>query len=599
MDKHKRSSYPPPSCVLLLLSVSLFYVSTVRAIICPSSCRCDRRERSVACSGYNYLGLPKMNVPPAVRTFSLTNQSILYFDDTWSDLGLDLREIKLINCQVSNMSANALRGFGRLRILHLNFNSLSEVPYCISNSSSIRDLRMSDNEIDSLSVDTFQSLSELRILELAYNWISELPDEIFWNLSELRVIDLSNNMIGYITRWTFINQTKLTDLNISNNQVTSLSFGWLNSLTKLWDLKLHGLFTDAPRFDNISTQVDNLIQLSDGLEFSNIEILDISYNYLTEIPCHCWETMKTLITLRMVGNSFETVPSYCFSELRDLHDISLDHNSISHLGQFAFANVMHLRSIELAGNNITHLPPNFMNGSKLVTYLNLDQNQFTYLPSSFVIHGMLDRLNMQNNLIDNISETAFMDLPKLSMLDFRGNRLTSLTTELKSAWSLRFVQMIANEISFVDEDAFSNNTRLQGIWLDYNRLSTISYETFLPLPRLVVVSLKYNPWYCDCRIKWMHTQVQIEMGLPQYEWLAIDKKIRCSAPKRLKKVFMRAIKYPNKLICSSFPPPLTIKLIVGISLSIVGLSTALYIIQLYCKARKLERNGGDPGKCIP
>lgn len=575
------------------------FITVTSSLICPRYCHCDRRERSISCSvPYTYTSLPVNHVPQSVRSFGLINQSLFAFNDSWSSMNLDLREIRTINCFIYNMSHDALRGFGRLRVLHLDMNYLTEIPYCVSNSSSIRDLRMSENSIQELPPGIFDNLTQLRILQLAGNYILQVPSTTFQLLSELRVLNLSDNRIRAITKWTFANLTKLTDLDLSKNEVTNLNFGWLDSLTNLWVLKLSDFFGEVLLEDReLET---NLLGLSEGLEFENLESLDISKNSLTEIPCYRWGTMTTLFYLTMDENNFNFVNGSCFSELGDLHELRINNANISVIETCAFCNMNHLHSLDLGNNFISFLPRRIFENSKLIRILKLDENYLTYLSDDFLYLPFLENLYLMKNEIRNISEFAFRSMPSLILLDLKGNKLTSITTEFWSARSLRYIQLVRNKIRYVDEEAFSNCTFIQVIFLAENRITTMKKETLTRLRHLQKVTLEKNKWECDCNLRWMHHD---DKSIPksrkdEMHWIRDLHDVRCASPERFKRHHIHAIKYSHNMICSSFPPPLTIKLIVNISLAIVGLSTALYIIQLYCKARKVERHSDDIGKCL-
>ncbi|XP_072191810.1 leucine-rich repeat-containing protein 66 [Excalfactoria chinensis] len=171
---------------------------------------------------------------------------------------------------------------------------------------------------------------------------------------------------------------------------------------------------------------------------------------------------------------------------------------------------------------------------------------------------MLKHLNLSNNLISEISITAFRSLPVLETLNLNGNSISTLTldpptpetlgeihhflpalkvlsakrnnlhavpTGLGLLQSLQTVHLSFNGILQIDRNDFHNCSQLKNIYLQNNKIANIHPAAFKDLNKLQVVDLRENPlatilphllinmnifqlkvdlfnssWICNCRL---------------------------------------------------------------------------------------------------
>ncbi|XP_042668258.1 leucine-rich repeat-containing protein 66 isoform X1 [Centrocercus urophasianus] len=175
---------------------------------------------------------------------------------------------------------------------------------------------------------------------------------------------------------------------------------------------------------------------------------------------------------------------------------------------------------------------------------------------------MLKHLNLSNNLISDISVTAFRNLPILETLNLNGNSISTLTlhpptpahgsktlgeihhflpalkvlsagrnnlhavpTGLGLLQSLQTVHLSFNGILQIDLNDFHNCSQLKNIYLQNNKIANIHPDAFKGLNKLQVVDLRENPlttilphllinlnifqlkvdlfnnsWICNCRL---------------------------------------------------------------------------------------------------
>lgn len=65
---------------------------------------------------------------------------------------------------------------------------------------------------------------------------------------------------------------------------------------------------------------------------------------------------------------------------------------------------------------------------------------------------------------------------------------------------LKSLDLQQNDISMVEDGAFTGLTQLTTLLLQHNGLRTASEEILLPMPRLTYLRIYDNPWNCDCAL---------------------------------------------------------------------------------------------------
>lgn len=223
----------------------------------------------------------------------------------------------------------------------------SEVP------TTIKNLYVFKNGIESLSQEDFVELDSLEMLDLSQNKLIELPDHVFEPLSSLHNLDLSANQIIHISKDSFAGLELLERLYLYNNLIESIHPAAFDGLQQLLELKLQGnkltimpalkmshlLLLDL-RFNNIPSPGPNDLQtpkleslklgglglssLNEELlgSFKNLHELDISNNQLTTFP-EVLREAKGLVTLSLAGNPIRPVKWEDFEKLSELQELDI------------------------------------------------------------------------------------------------------------------------------------------------------------------------------------------------------------------------------------------------------------------------------------
>lgn len=74
---------------------------------------------------------------------------------------------------------------------------------------------------------------------------------------------------------------------------------------------------------------------------------------------------------------------------------------------------------------------------------------------------------------------------------------------------LKSLDLQQNDISMVEDGAFSGLSQLTTLLLQHNRLKTATEEVLLPMPRLTYLRIYDNPWSCHCLLDSLIRTLQV------------------------------------------------------------------------------------------
>jgi Leucine-rich repeat (LRR) protein len=208
----------------------------------------------------------------------------------------------------------------------------------------------------------------------------------------------------------------------------------------------------------------------------HINLLDLSHNYIKEIPSHCVSAFHVNLT-NFSFNSIETIDEHAFdtqfetnkldlswNKLKShralnalkplaphLFELDLSHNNLGNnmtTKEFAeiFLHLSRLGKLTITHNNITDLFD--LSKHEKIYYYCLNNNKIKklkpYFPSS------VQSLRIENNLIEVIPDGVFVNFRNLTFLHLQNNRIRTIGV-----------------------NAFKYLPNLQDLYLDKNRLEVI------------------------------------------------------------------------------------------------------------------------------
>lgn len=183
-------------------------------------------------------------------------------------------------------------------------------------------LNLDYNEIKKLPDVIFEGLNKLEIISISNNTISALPSNIF-GLKNLSVLDVHNNIIKRIPHeiWT---SPKLEAINLSSNQLIDFpTFRNHRMRSSSLDINLVCLLLGDNQLS------DNIFDVISGL--SSLNILNLSYNNIYDIPHNAFQNLNDLDELYLSGNQISSLPQDDLKTLRNLKLLHLNCNKLSTL----------------------------------------------------------------------------------------------------------------------------------------------------------------------------------------------------------------------------------------------------------------------------
>ncbi|WBW71620.1 adenylate cyclase [Schizosaccharomyces osmophilus] len=261
-----------------------------------------------------------------------------------------------------------LESLVNLETLNMSYNHFVQIPDSISHLQNLKFLYCTNCEISHVSPE-LGKLSKLTLLDMHANNIKVFPEEV-WQISTLKMVNLSSNILEKIK------------LPMAGAKPLARSVSQLKIMRTLSGSPI----SNTSSSEYIYPSVEELILVDNRLGdesfkvlsfFKEIRILNLSYNYLTEIPNTFLENFSHLNHMFMSGNK--------------LSNISISSNSR-----------ISLESLYVNGNRISSFPKN-ETLSQSLRYLDLGNN------------------NLQSLTVNQSNENSLNIPPKLESLDLSGN----------------------------------------------------------------------------------------------------------------------------------------------------------------------------------
>ncbi|XP_032889224.1 toll-like receptor 7 [Amblyraja radiata] len=401
-----------------------------------------------------------------------------------------------------------------------------------------------------ISPNAFQALRKLKILRLQSNCLTAVLSSWFRYTTNLKMLDLSQNfLVKEIATASFLKYLgSLEGLDMSFNFELKVYHEYLNlsstfsHLRSLQSLKLRGYVFKDLTMDNMRpllqlTQLKlldlgiNFIKLADLQIFSRLpalQIMDLSENKISPSS-----TQGETGSCRPSGHSqpgadsfygFPNQESYfrydkfgrsCKSKDKEYYHLSpVSYNECNR----------HRSTLDLSRNNIFYISPAQFDNLSFIKCLNLSGNALsqTLNGSEFLSLPHLRYLDLSNNRIDLLYESAFQELQELQVLDLSNNNhyfqmeglthrlnfihtltnlsklimsendiYTSADSQLRSN-SLSVLEFRDNQLNYMWSDGnymyiefFENLSNLSRLDLSGNRLAFMPHDVFDHLPPLL------------------------------------------------------------------------------------------------------------------
>lgn len=149
-------------------------------------------------------------------------------------------DLSITSGGLTRIQPNAFQNALNLRTVSISINNqFREIhPQAFAGASSILEVFLTLNRIDTIHSSSFDGLTSLRTLSLAGNQIVRLPPNIFHSLPALEVIALSDNRLYSIAGNTFANNPNLAQIDLARNLINAIGSSFLDRLRRLNFLSL-------------------------------------------------------------------------------------------------------------------------------------------------------------------------------------------------------------------------------------------------------------------------------------------------------------------------------------------------------------------------
>ncbi|XP_057390394.1 PH domain leucine-rich repeat-containing protein phosphatase 2 isoform X2 [Balaenoptera acutorostrata] len=409
----------------------------------------------------------------------------------------------------------------RISTVDLSCHSLEEVPEHLFYSQDITYLNLRHNFMQLErpgGLDTFYKFSQLKGLNLSHNKLGSFP-VLLCEISTLTELNLSCNgfhdlpsQIGNLLKMNHLKtmvienlegNKYITHMDLRDNRLTDLDLSSLCNLEQLHcernqlrELTLSGfslrtLYASSNRLTAVNVYpVPSLLtslELSRNLlecvpdwacEAKKIEILDVSYNLLTEIPMRILSSLS--LRKLMVGhNHVQNLPALV--EHIPLEVLDIQHNLLTRLPDTLFSKALNLRYLNASANSLESLP------SACTGEESLSALQLLYLTNNLLTdqcvpvlvgHPHLRILHLANNQLQTFPASKLNKLEQLEELNLSGNKLKTIPTTIANCKRLHTLVAHSNHISIFPE--ILQLPQIQFVDLSCNDLTEILIPEALP-----------------------------------------------------------------------------------------------------------------------
>ncbi|KAJ7968078.1 Leucine-rich receptor-like kinase family protein [Quillaja saponaria] len=279
--------------------------------------------------------------------------------------------------------------------------------------SSLRELRLSRNQLNGSLEKSLAQLSDLIVLDIAWNSIQGVITEVhLQNFSNLRVLDLSSNHITLNVSSNWIPAFKLDVIGLRSCKVGVTFPKWLRtqknfSSIDISDTNISGIVPDW--FWDISLQIKEISMSGNSLtgkvpdlsDKHELSTLDLSYNAFRGPLPHFPSNMRSI---SLAGNLF-------WGPISSLCDIMTENNVLSNLDLFQ--------------NNLSGPLPNCWTHGRSLIVLNFGTNRLSgTIPDSIGHLTHLGTLILDNNILHGELPSSLRNCTDLIIMHLSRNSLS-------------------------------------------------------------------------------------------------------------------------------------------------------------------------------
>uniref|UniRef100_A0A2K6T8J4 PH domain leucine-rich repeat-containing protein phosphatase 2 n=1 Tax=Saimiri boliviensis boliviensis TaxID=39432 RepID=A0A2K6T8J4_SAIBB len=379
-----------------------------------------------------------------ISTLTELNLSCNGFHDLPSQIG------NLLNLQTLCLDGNYLTtlpeelgNLQQLSSLGISFNNFSQIPEVYEKLTMLDKVVMAGNCLEVLNLGVLNRMSHIKHVDLRMNHLKTMVVENLEGNKYITHMDLRDNRL---TDLDLSSLCSLEQLHCERNQLRELTLSGF-SLRTLYASSNRLTAVNIYPVPSLLTSLDlsrNLLECVPdwACEAKKIEVLDVSYNLITEVPMRILSSLS-LRKLMMGHNHLENLPTLV--EHIPLEVLDLQHNALSRLPDTLFSKAL-----------------NKLNKLEQLEELNLSGNKLKTIPTTVANCKRLHTLVAHSNNISIFPE--ILQLPQIQFVDLSCNDLTEILIPEALPATLQDLDLTGNTNLVLEHktlDIFSHITTLK------------------------------------------------------------------------------------------------------------------------------------------
>uniref|UniRef100_G1R1B6 PH domain leucine-rich repeat-containing protein phosphatase 2 n=1 Tax=Nomascus leucogenys TaxID=61853 RepID=G1R1B6_NOMLE len=388
-----------------------------------------------------------------ISTLTELNLSCNGFYDLPSQIG------NLLNLQTLCLDGNFLTtlpeelgNLQQLSSLGISFNNFSQIPEVYEKLTMLDRVVMAGNCLEVLNLGVLNRMNHIKHVDLRMNHLKTMLTENLEGNKHITHVDLRDNQL---TDLDLSSLCSLEQLHCERNQLRELTLSGFslrtlyassNKLTAVSVYPVPSLLTSLDLSRNLLECVPDW-----ACEAKKIEVLDVSYNLLTEVPVRILSSLS-LRKLMLGHNHVQNLPTLV--EHIPLEVLDLQHNALTRLPDTLFSKALNLRYLNASANSLESLPSTCTGEESLsmLQLLYLTNNLLTDQCIPVLVgHLHLRILHLANNQLQTFPASKLNKLEQLEELNLSGNKLKTIPTTIANCKRLHTLVAHSNNISIFPE----------------------------------------------------------------------------------------------------------------------------------------------------
>lgn len=297
-----------------------------------------------------------------------------------------------------------------LEVLILSNNEIFKLPSLVFiNNENLASLYLDNNPLKHFYLNTS---SNIEILSIRNCHLKTFDEQSTQRLSSVVELYLSHNYIESLSARTLAHMKMLSNIDLSHNQLTILDddvFAYNPHLTKI--------YLDNNKFDTLP---NFYLKGEDNFLVHTFSCNNCS---LKKLSSYVFENMRSMVDLKLSQNRFMNVDN-AFQKIYSLKRLDISENNIAHFQIDTFSNNKNLETLNMASNPIMTLMPEVFAQNPVLREIDARNTSLTKLWSN--TNNSLKNLHvllLSNNQLTTLTSDDLKIMPKLELLDITNNPL--------------------------------------------------------------------------------------------------------------------------------------------------------------------------------